>query len=237
MSADQNNTDPAATGTTGDGAPETQHADASKGRTFTQEEVSRLVAREVGKVRAQLDPLTREREELSAKVALIEEEKRAAEEAKLSAAQRQELAAKRDREAWEKKVSDLTSLATTERAKRHDLLTRNAATSRVARAAAKLFNSEVAPDLEELVAAALSVKADADGREVVHIRLGTQADTEPLTDETWATFEQSRLARYYRAEGGAGARHGGGAGSGLKDTKNLSASELFELGAQGLKTR
>ena len=113
MSADQITTDPAATGTSPDGAGQ------STPRTFTQDEVSRLVAREVGKLKAQMEPLAREREELTQRLTALDEERKAAEEAKLSATQRAELQAKKERETWEKKVSDLTALSQRERQRRH----------------------------------------------------------------------------------------------------------------------
>lgn len=234
MSAEQQTTDPAATGTTGDGAPASQSAEKS----LPQSEVSRLMARTEGKYKEQMATLAREREELSQRLAALEAERQADAESRMNATQRAELAAKRDREAWEKKVNDLSSQATRERAARHQLLVKHAAASRVATVAAKLFNPSLAPHLESIVTSALVVVDDGAGGESVHIRTGSQpGETEPLTPEAWSAFESAQLTGFYGAAGGAGARHGGGAGNGRLTPEQLRAMPPTERMMHGLSKR
>lgn len=222
MSAEQTTTDPAATGTTGDGAP-AQPAEKS----IPQTEVSRLMARTEGKYKEQMAAMAREREELSQRLAALEAERQQEAESRMNATQRAELQQKRDREAWEKKVSDLSAQATRERAARHQLLVKHAAASKVASIAPKLFNASLTPHLESIVSSALVVVDDGQGGESVHIRTGSApGETEPLTPEAWAEYESSQLSGFYRAEGGAGARHGGGAGNG---SGKLTPEQLRKL--------
>lgn len=199
-----------------------------------QSKVNDIVAREVAKIErrfkeqlAALEPRAKLAEEL-------EQKAREAEEAKLSATQRAELERKREREAYEKRIADLDGLAKTERAKRHDALVRHAAASRVSTVAARLFNSAIAPDVESLVAGALRVE-EVDGREVVTIRLGAEGDTEPL-ETGWQKFVDAKLNNYFKAEGGAGARHGSGTGGGSSSWAGLSASDKIAAGLQARRT-
>jgi len=229
MSADQT-TDPATTGTTGDGAP-AQTAEKS----LPQSEVNRLMARTEGKYKEQMTTLAREREELAQRLAALEAERQADAESRMNATQRAELAAKRDREAWEKKVNDLSTQASRERAARHQLLVRHAAASKVASVAGKLFNASLAPHLESIVSSALVVVDDGQGGEAVHIRTGSQpGETEPLTPEAWQAFESAQLTGFYGAAGGAGARHGGAPGNGKMSAEQLRALSPTDRIAAGL---
>lgn len=196
-------TDPAATGST----PTPPAAE----KMLSQSEVSRIVAREVAKAKASADGLVRERDELSARVAEFEQRAREAEESKLTAAQRAELALKRTTEKLEGERDAARKAAEMERQQRHQLLKAHAAASHVGRISSRLFNPEIAPDLEALVMGALVVEADG-ASERVMLRVGNDpADVEPLSTEAFTKFADARLARYFATATGSGAPHGRGA--------------------------
>ena len=117
---------------------------------------------------------------LKTRLAEIEAEKAAAEEAKLSATQRQELERKREREAFEKRITELDTSAKGEREKRHQLLVEHAAAQRVSGIAGKLFNPALASTVTREISALLRVESDADGAERVVAVMGAEGDREPL---------------------------------------------------------
>ena len=181
-------------------------------KTLTQSEVNAILARE----RSKLERAHAERiaalEPQAKRAAELEEAARAAEEAKLSATQRAELERKREREGYEAKIKDLDARAQTETQRRHGLMVQHAAASRLGTLAARLFNPEIAEELEGIASSAMRVEV-VDGREVVTIRLGTEGDTEPL-ETGWQKFVDGKLSKFFKAAGGAGAAHGGGGGRG-----------------------
>ena len=140
-------------------------------------------------------------------------EQQAAEEAKLSVTQRQELERKREREAYEKRIAELDMSARTEREKRHALLIRAEASARMAGVAGKLFNPALADVAMREVATRLRVEVDGEGREQVVAVMGTEQDRELLAT-AWEKIERDHLSPFYKAAGGAGAAHGGGGGRG-----------------------
>lgn len=200
-----------------------------------QSKVNDIVAREVAKIErrfkeqlAALEPRAKLAEEL-------EQKAREAEEAKLSATQRAELERKREREAYEKRIADLDTSAKTEREKRHALLIESAASQRVAAVAPKLFNPQLTGVVAREIASLLRVEVGEDGAERVVAVMGSEQDREPL-DTAWQKIERDRLAPFFKAEGGAGARHGSGTGGGSSSWAGLSASDKIAAGLQARRT-
>ena len=181
-------------------------------KTLTQSEVNAILARETAKIERRFKEQLAALEPQAKRAAELEEAARAAEEAKLSATQRAELERKREREGYEAKIKDLDARAQTETQRRHGLTVQHAAASRLGTLAARLFNPEIAEELEGIASSAMRVEV-VDGREVVTIRLGTEGDTEPL-ETGWQKFVDGKLSKFFKAAGGAGAAHGGGGGRG-----------------------
>lgn len=181
-------------------------------KTLTQTEVNAILARETAKIERRFKEQLAALEPQAKRAAELEEAARAAEEAKLSATQRAELERKREREGYEAKIKDLDARAQTETQRRHGLMVQHAAASRLGTLAARLFNPEIAEELEGIASSAMRVEV-VDGREVVTIRLGTEGDTEPL-ETGWQKFVDGKLSKFFKAAGGAGAAHGGGGGRG-----------------------
>ena len=181
-------------------------------KTLTQSEVNAILARETAKIERRFKEQLAALEPQARRAAELEEAARAAEEAKLSATQRAELERKREREGYEAKIKDLDARAQTETQRRHGLMVQHAAASRLGTLAARLFNPEIAEELEGIASSAMRVEV-VDGREVVTIRLGTEGDTEPL-ETGWQKFVDGKLSKFFKAAGGAGAAHGGGGGRG-----------------------
>ena len=181
-------------------------------KTLTQTEVNAILARETAKIERRFKEQLAALEPQARRAAELEEAARAAEEAKLSATQRAELERKREREGYEAKIKDLDARAQTETQRRHGLMVQHAAASRLGTLAARLFNPEIAEELEGIASSAMRVEV-VDGREVVTIRLGTEGDTEPL-ETGWQKFVDGKLSKFFKAAGGAGAAHGGGGGRG-----------------------
>ena len=179
-------------------------------KTLTQTEVNAILARETAKIERRFKEQLAALEPQARRAAELEEAARAAEEAKLSATQRAELERKREREGYEAKIKDLDARAQTETQRRHGLMVQHAAASRLGTLAARLFNPEIAEELEGIASSAMRVEV-VDGREVVTIRLGTEGDTEPL-ETGWQKFVDGKLSKFFKAAGGAGAAHGGGGG-------------------------
>jgi len=207
--ADETNTDQ--TGTSGD---TTGNAD-SNGSTqtaakpapvYTKDDLTRIVAREVAKA-------TAGRAELEQRLAAIEEEKRIAEEAKLSATQRAELTTKRERETWEQKLAAAEKAAATERALRHDTLRSGKAAQLAAKIAAQLANPGLLPHVEAVIASRLVVESVEGGGEHVVIRMGAEGDNEPL-ESGFPKFRDEHLAPFFKVATGSGAQHGSGATGG-----------------------
>jgi len=181
-------------------------------KTLTQTEVNAILARETAKIERRFKEQLAALEPQARRAAELEEAARAAEEAKLSATQRAELERKREREGFEAKIKELDVRAQTETQRRHGLMVQHAAASRLGTLAARLFNPEIAEELEGIASSAMRVEV-VDGREVVTIRLGTEGDTEPL-ETGWQKFVDGKLSKFFKAAGGAGAAHGGGGGRG-----------------------
>ena len=181
-------------------------------KTLTQSEVNAILARERSNLERKFNERIAALEPQARRAAELEEAARAAEEAKLSATQRAELERKREREGYEAKIKDLDARAQTETQRRHGLMVQHAAASRLGTLAARLFNPEIAEELEGIASSAMRVEV-VDGREVVTIRLGTEGDTEPL-ETGWQKFVDGKLSKFFKAAGGAGAAHGGGGGRG-----------------------
>ena len=181
-------------------------------KTLTQTEVNAILARERSSLERKFNERIAALEPQARRAAELEEAARAAEEAKLSATQRAELERKREREGYEAKIKDLDARAQTETQRRHGLMVQHAAASRLGTLAARLFNPEIAEELEGIASSAMRVEV-VDGREVVTIRLGTEGDTEPL-ETGWQKFVDGKLSKFFKAAGGAGAAHGGGGGRG-----------------------
>lgn len=175
-------------------------------KLYSKDELTRIVQREVGKITAEVAPL---REKLT----VLEQEKQAAEEAKLSAAQRAELESKRKTDAYEAKIAALDEAAKKERNARQQLMRSHAAANVVSRFATRLFNPEIAQDVERLVAERVVIETGPDGAERLALVMGAPGDTEPLSDAVVQKFADTHLARFFKAQGGSGAQHGTGAGA------------------------
>lgn len=196
-------------------------------KTLTQSEVNAIVAREVRKARATLEPVAQEAESLKARLAEIEAERARTEEEKLTAQQRQERKLAAEREAFQKQIAELTTRAQTETQRRHGLMVQHAAASRLGAVSSKLFNPEIAPEIETLVSSAMAVEI-VEGREVVTIRVGD--DVEPI-ETGWQRFVDTKLSKFFKAAGGAGAAHGGGgSGGGRASWASLTATDKIIAG-------
>lgn len=196
-------------------------------KTLTQSEVNAIIAREVRKARASLEPVAQEAESLKARLAEIEAERQRTEEEKLTAQQRQERKLAAERESYQKQIAELTTRAQTETQRRHGLMVQHAAASRLGAVAPKLFNPEIADELEGIVSSAMRVEV-VDGREVVMIRVGD--DVEPI-ETGWQRFVDAKLSKFFKAVGGAGAAHGGGgSGGGRASWASLTATDKIIAG-------
>lgn len=178
-------------------------------KMLPQSEVNAILAREKRKLEDRLTAAASIEKELEA----LREERRQAEEAKLSATQRAELERKRERETYEKKIADLDTTAKREREQRHALLRSQAAASSVASFAAKLLNDKLAPVAQREIASRLVVEPQADGTEKLMVRMSdAAADLEPVETGLAKLIDAEIAPVYFRAQGGAGSQHGGGAG-------------------------
>lgn len=202
-------------------------------KTLTQSEVNAILARETRKLRATFEPAVAEAESLKARLAEIEAERARAEEEKLTAQQRQDRKIAAERDGYQKQLADLSARAQDELKRRHGLMVQHAAASRIGSVATRLFNPEIAPEIESLVSSAMAVEA-IDGREVVTIRVGD--DVEPV-ETGWQRFVDTKLNKFFKAAGGAGAAHGGGGGtSGPKSWGHLSPSDRIAAGLASRRT-
>lgn len=200
--------------------------EAKAEKLFTQSEVNSLLARE----RRKLEERILNAENLAKELDALREEKRQAEESKLSATQRAELERKREREAYEKRIEDLEGQVKAERDRRHDLLKRNRAAEAVASVAAKLLNDKLAPTVQREIASRLVVEQLSDGSERLSVRMSdAAADLEPA-DTALAKLIDTEIAPvFFRAQGGSGAQHGNGAG-GAGGWKHLSPDDRIAMG-------
>lgn len=206
-------------------------AKTAEEKLLPQSQVNDIVAREVKRAEAKFSAQLAELETLRKSHADLAAEKQAAEEAKLSATQRAELERKREREGYEKRIAELDVTAKGERQRRHALMIENAAAQRVSGAASKLFNPQLAGVVTREVASVLRVEDDGQGNERVVAVMGAEGDREPL-ETAWSKIEAERLAPFFKAAGGAGAAHGGGAGAGTASWKDLPASAKIAAGLQ-----
>ena len=196
-------------------------------KTFTQAELDAIVQKRL----RDLKPAVEERDALAAKLADYEAKQREAEEAKLSAAQRAELERKRRVVAFEMRIADLDTSALREREQRHALLRSQAAASSVASFAAKLLNDKLAPVAQREIASRLIVEPQADGTEKLMVRMSdAAADLEPVETGLAKLIDAEIAPVYFRAQGGAGSQHGGGAGNGAATWKSLSPDDKIAAG-------
>jgi len=216
------NAEGAAASSSGTGATSTTGSTAAAGdaaavaadtkvaeKMLPQSEVNAILAREKRKLEDRLTAAANIEKELET----LREERRQAEEAKLSAAQRAELERKRRDEAYEKRIADLDTTAKREREQRHALLRSQAAASSVASFAAKLLNDKLAPVAQREIASRLVVEPQADGTEKLMVRMSdAAADLEPVETGLAKLIDAEIAPVYFRAQGGAGSQHGGGAG-------------------------
>ena len=213
-------TDPAAPGSVDPTAtPATPEAPKA---TYTKDDLTRIVKREVGTVAT-------ERDELKARLTELETRAKEAEDAKLSATQRAENDRKRENDRRDAELKSALALASSERSKRHVAMCAGRAASLVSSVAAKLFNPRLAPHVEAIVRERLVVEDDGAGGERIAIRLGAPGDTEPV-ETGWPKLVDANLVDFFAASGGAGAQHGGGAAPSPASLANLSPAERIELG-------
>lgn len=185
--------------------------DPPKEKTFTQAELDQIVQKRL----RDLAGAVTQRDELAAKVAEYEKKAQEAEEAKLSATQRAELAQKREREEWAKKLEERDAAAKRERTMRHETLRSQKATSLTATLATKLYSERALPFVEQLLAQRLVVEDDGKGGERLMLRMGSAAaDLEPV-ETGWPKLVDTELApAFFKAQGGSGAQHGTGGSAG-----------------------
>lgn len=212
-----------------------QGAAAKDEPMLPQSKVNAILADERRKALKQSETITAEYTALKERLASIEAEKQAAEEAKLSATQRAELERKREREGYEKRIGELDTLSKTEREKRHALLIKSAAAGRVASVASRLFNPALSDVVTREVSQLLRVEDDGQGNERVVVVMGAEGDREPL-ETAWSKIEAERLAPFFKAAGGAGAAHGSGPASGRVSWADLSPTDKIAAGLQGRRT-
>lgn len=172
---------------------------------YTKADLTAKIAREVAKEREG-------RASLEQRLAALEEEKRTAEEAKLSASQRQELELKRERERVAAQIATLTAQAATERTKRHEVLRAGEAAALASTIAAQVANPGLLPHVRRSIAERLVVEVGADGTERVVIRMGAEGDNEPL-ESGFAKFRDEHLTAFLKVATGSGAQHGAGGSS------------------------
>lgn len=234
------NADGAAASSSGTGATSTTGSTAAAGdaaaaaadtkvteKMLPQSEVNAILAREKRKLEDRLTAAANVEKELEA----LREERRQAEEAKLSAAQRAELERKREREAYEKKIADLDTSAKRERDQRHALMRSQRAASTVATFASKLLNDKLAPIAEQTIASRLVVEVQADGTEKLMVRMSdAAADLEPVETALPKLIDAEIAPVFFRAQGGAGSQHGGNGGGGASSWRNLSPADKIAAG-------
>jgi len=170
--------------------------------TYTKEDLTRIVQREVGKVAAEYAPLKE-------RLAALEQEKQAAEEAKLSQSERLQRELARKEEALGAKIAEASAAAKAEREKRYTLQRQHTAGTIVTQYAAKLLNPGLAPHVERLVMDRIVIEAGDDGTERLAIQMGDKGDTEPLTPDSVARFAGAFLTPFLHVQGGSGARFSG----------------------------
>lgn len=210
--------------------PETPGAKAEE-KLLPQSQVNDIVAREVKRAEAKLAAQLAELTAKAAKVEEFEKAAREAEEAKLSATEREKRERAREIDARDKRIAELDTAAKAERARRHALMIENAAALRVNGVAPKLFNPALSGVVTREVASLLRVEDDGQGNERVVAVMGAEGDREPL-ETAWSKIEAERLVPFFKAAGGAGAAHGGGAGASTASWKDLPASAKIAAGLQ-----
>lgn len=209
--ADETNTDPTASGASQD--PSSNGTAPTGEKLYTKAEHTATIQRETAKERAARLEVERQRDELAAKLLEYEAKAREAEDAKLTATQRQELERKREREKLEAERETWKATAEKERALRHGALTTEAATRLVSSLASRLSHADLAKDAARDLRAHVVVQTDAAGNEAV-VWQHAPGDTVPL-EEGFKAYEASgALARFYRVATGSGAQHGSGATGG-----------------------
>jgi hypothetical protein len=219
------NTDPPVAGDTSANPDSSGSPAKPAAAVYTKDDLTRIVAREVAKASAG-------RSELEQRLTAIEEEKRAAEEAKLSMAQRADLERKREREAAAAQIAALTARADGERAKRHDVLRAGRAASLASTIASQVANPGLLPHVERAITERLVVEVDEDGTERVVMRMGANGDNEPL-ESGFTKFRDEHLTPFLKVATGSGAQHGSGASGGRASIAHLSPTDKMLVGLSG----
>lgn len=212
-----NNTDAA--------APASPDTSAQAETTYSKADLTRIVQREVAKASAESNAL---RERFTA----LEEEKRIAEEAKLSASERLTKEHQRATAALEAKIADLTKIAASERSRRHDAIVAQAAATILSKRSAQLMNPAATPLVERLVRERLKVESSADGAEHVAVLFGP-GDSEPLSSAEGKLADEL-IAPFLKAQGGTGGNHNGSASA---RSNALSITDPAARIAAGLQRR
>lgn len=193
-------------------------------RSFSQEELDRIIAREKGK-------LSKDAEALRAKLAEYEaRDAEAAEKAKGAEGQAAaEARAKREMEKLTKE-RDAATAATTAAETRYRNSLLDAATSR-ALVGLEFVGADAAELVEARVRGMLKVEQEGDGaaaRDVVYLVDGK--DEIAVTDrEKLGAWLRKRFPSQLKAASGAGAPHGGGKGASA-DMKNLTPGQKIASG-------
>lgn len=200
--------------------------------TYTKDDLTRIVQREVSKATAAAKALEAERDAVRAQLAAIEEEKAKAEEAKLSVTERANREAQRQRDDYERRIAEATQRAASEREKRHAAIKRAVASDHAAKLAPQFFTPDLAEIAAERIASALVVIDDENGNERVEITLGAPGDTEPL-EHGLNKFTATKLQPFLKQSGGSGAMHGAGSSGGGTSWRNLSPTDRIKAGLGG----
>lgn len=201
-----------------------------------QSKVNEIAAKERRNAEAKASAAQKERDELAQKLAEYETKAREAEEAKLSATQRAELAQKREREEWAKKLEERDTAAKRERTMRHETLRSQKAASLAGSVAQRLYSDKALPFVEQTIASRLVIEVGDDGAERVVLRMGAPGDHEPL-ETGWPKLLDAEIGpAFFRQQEGTGASHGrGGAGNARTNWQNLSADDKIVAGLNAKK--
>lgn len=202
------------------GNPSSNGSDVEK--TLPQSKVNEIVAKEKAAVARSYEEKLKALDATAAELAELRAEKQKAEEAKLSAADREKRERERRDEAIAKERAELTARA--DRAERRRIEEKRSvlATRKAATLAGRLSSPELAEDVAEKIAHRIVVRDDGKGGDAVFFRMSdAEDDLEPF-EEGFKKWEAAgSLTRFMRVEGGSGARHGGGAGGSGARASNL----------------
>lgn len=206
------------------GNPSSNGSDASAEKILPQSKVNEIVAKEKAAVARSYEEKLKAYEATAQELAELRAEKQKADDAKMSAADREKRERERRDEAIAKERAELTARA--ERAERRRVDEKRAvlATRKASLLAGKLSSPELAEDVAEKVAGRIVIRDDGKGGDAIFFRMSeSEEDLEPF-EEGFKKWEAAgSLARFMRVEGGSGARHGSGAGGATRRTGNAEA--------------